>query len=702
MSVIHESKPDSAGAQDAGQADGGAFDMALNELLTLTSDAFITLDERGDILTINRAAESIFGYTVEDVRHTPVSRLLAERSRKAYIKRLLTLHDPGEPARFLEQDFHGLHKDGREFPVEVSAARMPRSRSIILVMRDRTDRITAERRSQQLDRIIEASINEVYLINIATRRFLRVNRRAQLNLGYDRETVQQLTISDIAPLLLDAEFEAAVTPLLQGHAQETTLHTFHQRRDGSTYEVDVNLHLMPWEQPPVLVANAHDVTEHTTYETLIQRQSHYDPLTLLPNRTLLIERLRGTVADMQRLGETGALLLVNISDLQLISDTLGRDATDRLLQEITARLEKCLGDENTLARVGEQKFAIIAPHLNPPDIIATQATRILEALAAPFTLGAYRTMTTAHVGITLFPRDGNDAKTLLRNSSAAVGDAIRSGSPGYKFFTPQLNATAKTQFTLKSCLTGALERDEFQLVFQPQMDIAAGRISGAEALLRWTSPDLGEQSPTNFVPVLEDTGMITPVGDWVLEQACRQSRILKDAGFSDLRLAVNLSVRQIRPALLGTVAEKLNRYGLTHDDLEFEITESVLMREGGQAVDVLNQMATTGFRLAMDDFGCGYSSLSHLRQLPLGTIKIDRSFINELTSDPTDAEIVRAIIAMGKALNRRLVAEGVETNAQLNTLRDLGCDEIQGYLISQPLSSAALMRFLSVPFVAPL
>jgi len=693
MSLTTESKPS-----------GTAFDAPLDEMLGLAGDAFIVLDELGRIVFINRAAEHTFGYTAEEVLGGPVDPLLPERFRNAHAGHLLAFCGPDEPVRFVDQRLCGLHKDGREFPVEVCVARMEcaHGTGIVLVMRDVTDRVIAERRSEQLGRIIEASVNEIYLIDTATWSLLQVNRCARRNLGYDGEALQRLTLSDIAPALLRTEFEAVVTPLLQGCQQEVSLRTFHQRRDGSTYEVEMRLHLMPEEQPPVLVAIAHDVTAHAAYEALIQRYSHYDPLTLLPNRTLLTQRLERAVADMRRDGTSGALLLVNVSDLRLIDDTLGRDTTDRLLQEVAARLEGHLRGSDTLARVGGREFAIIAPSLDRPGAATALATRILDTLAIPFTLGTYRTVVSAHVGVTLFPDDGTDAKTLLRNADTALWNAVRDRTSSHRVFTPELTATAKTRLALKSGLTGALERNEFQLAFQPQMNVAHGHVRGVEALLRWTNPDLGEVPPADFVPVLEDTGLIAPVGDWVLEEACRQRRVLKDSGFEDVRMAVNLSVRQIRPAFLATVGEKLERYGLAPGDLEFEITETVLMREGGQAVELLEQMAALGFHLAMDDFGCGYSSLSHLRRLPLGTIKIDRSFISELTSSQADAEIVRAIVGMGKALNRRLIAEGVETDGQLAALRDLGCDEIQGFLISPPLHADELMGFLHTRSTAPI
>ncbi|MEI7609048.1 MAG: EAL domain-containing protein, partial [Rhodospirillaceae bacterium] len=301
----------------------------------------------------------------------------------------------------------------------------------------------------------------------------------------------------------------------------------------------------------------------------------------------------------------------------------------------------------------------------------------------------------AVIGISTFPQDGHDADALLGNAHAALQGAREDAVINYRFFTCALNTLVKNRVAINSGLSGAMERREFSLVYQPKVDITTWQILGVEALLRWRNLDLGPVPPDEFVPVLERTGLISEVGSWVLETACRQRRILKEAGFENVRMAINLSVKQVRREFLGTLAAVLVNSGLTPADIELEITESVIVKDGQAAVGLLREIAAMGIHLSMDDFGCGYSSLSHLRRLPLETIKIDRSFINDVATDADDAEIVKAIISMGHALRHRVVAEGVETVQQLAALRRMGCDEIQGYLFSPPVTGEELLTLLA-------
>ena len=322
------------------------------------------------------------------------------------------------------------------------------------------------------------------------------------------------------------------------------------------------------------------------------------------------------------------------------------------------------------------------------------AERITETLRAPFALAGKEAFISASIGITTFPNDAIDAATLLKNADAAMYRAKEQGKQHFQFFTAEMNAEIEERLILINGLNMALERDEFVLHYQPKVHLETGRLTGTEALLRWRHPELGIVSSGKFIPIMEESGLIGQVSEWVIEAACRQHRQWRDEGL-DIKVAVNLSVRQLRqPGLARTVAELLERTGIESAGLELEITESMLMKDTENAVRTLRELADMGVSLAMDDFGTGYSSLSYLKRFPLHTIKIDRSFINNIATDPDDYEIIRTIITMGHSLRRRVVAEGVETRQQLSILRELGCDEIQGYVLSPAIPADDLAKLV--------
>jgi EAL domain-containing protein (putative c-di-GMP-specific phosphodiesterase class I) len=323
------------------------------------------------------------------------------------------------------------------------------------------------------------------------------------------------------------------------------------------------------------------------------------------------------------------------------------------------------------------------------------AQRIIESLELPFVLSSHEAFVSASIGITTFPDDAANVQDLLKYADAAMYRAKDQGKANYQFFTAELNAAVHERTVIKNGLSKALDRDEFVLYYQPKCDLATGRLTGVEALLRWRSADMGLVPPGKFIPVMEETGLIGPVGDWVIESACQQYKIWRDRGFPHMRVAVNLSVRQLRAANFAkSVEDVLVRLGVDPSGIEMEITESMIMRDTENAVAVLRSLSDMGIQLAMDDFGTGYSSLSYLKRFPLHTIKIDRSFVNDIATDPDDREIIRTIITMGHSLRRRIVAEGVETEAQRQLLRKLRCDEMQGFLLSQPVPAAEIDRML--------
>lgn len=439
-----------------------------------------------------------------------------------------------------------------------------------------------------------------------------------------------------------------------------------------------------------------DITERKRDQERLRYQARYDALTGLPNRAHFMELLTEHLGQAESADEKLAVMYVDLDGFKLINDTLGHVIGDELLKEVAQRLPLCVGAGDRVTRFGGDEFTILLPAISDPIELGSVAKQIIEIVKLPFAFGGNEAYISASVGIALFPGDGRDTASLLKNANAAMHRAKESGHSNFEFYRAGLDGESKARLSIKTGLSKALERQEFELLYQPKADVATGRLTGAEGLLRWNSRDLGLMLPESFIPILEDTGMIDPVGEWVLETACRQYRLWRDAGYGHMRVAVNLSVRQLRQgSLVKTVETLLQRYGIEPSGIELEITESMIMKDTANAVAVLKDLSAMGVPLTMDDFGTGYSSLSYLKRFPQNTIKIDRSFVRDIAVDPDDLEIIRTIINMGHSLRRKVVAEGVETEAQRLLLRHLRCDEMQGYLLSPPVPAAEIDRMLA-------
>ncbi len=414
---------------------------------------------------------------------------------------------------------------------------------------------------------------------------------------------------------------------------------------------------------------------------------HYDGLTRLPNRLLYLDQLDQALSQARRTGSRLAVLVLNLNRFKSVNETFGHAVGDELLQGVGQRLSSCVRDSDTVAHAGADEFTFLLPDVGTGDDVAICAQRILESFRRPFELAGREVYASASLGAALFPADGEKPDDLLKNANTAMHHARELGGHHYQFYIPEMSNRSRERLFLESSLRRALEREEFVLHYQPQVDLASGAVIGIEALLRWQSPEQGLRPPAEFLPVLEETGLIEPVGEWVLWSACRQGRAWRDAGLPPLRLALNLSAYQFRQ---GDLAHKVRRIldetGLdpTLKCIELELTETMLMRHAEETLRTLVALHEMGIQIAIDDFGTGYSSFSYLRRFPIDALKIDRSFVQDIGVDPGGAAIVRAIIAMGHTLKLRVIAEGVETPEQLAFLRAYGCDEMQGYLFSRP------------------
>ncbi|MHB1292099.1 MAG: bifunctional diguanylate cyclase/phosphodiesterase [Sulfuricella sp.] len=438
-----------------------------------------------------------------------------------------------------------------------------------------------------------------------------------------------------------------------------------------------------------------DLTEKKLAEVHAHRLAYYDPLTELPNRQMLDERLKQSLASARNNNRRVALLYLDLDRFKTINDTLGHPFGDKLLQAVAERLAGHVRDGDTIARFSGDEFAVVLSDVGSQHNAALVAQKILDALAEPFNLEQQEVFITPSIGIALFPLDADNKDDLIKNADAAMGHTKAQGGNGFHFYTADMNATTSQRLTMETQLRKALERDEFVLHYQPQVSLRSGRIIGMEALIRWQHPERGLVAPGEFIPLLEETGLIVSVGEWVLRTACAQNSAWLAEGLPSLRVAVNLSARQFRQSGLATmVNQALRDAGLAPEHLELEVTESIMIQDLQTTITTLHQLHALGIQISIDDFGTGYSSLSYLKRLPISKIKIDRSFVRDICIDPDDAAIANAVISLGHSMKMQVIAEGVETVEQLDHLRAQGCDEIQGYYFSRSLPAEAFAQLV--------
>jgi diguanylate cyclase (GGDEF)-like protein len=440
---------------------------------------------------------------------------------------------------------------------------------------------------------------------------------------------------------------------------------------------------------------AEDAVARSVSEQRIHHIAQHDVLTGLPSRSLLQDRLGLAISDAERSGQPLWVMLIDLDRFKYVNDSMGHKAGDVLLMTIAARLRSAINDTDTVARLSGDEFVVIMSQQGGQRLGPMLVQQLMDSVAQPVLLGTKEYSVTCSIGVAVFPSAGAMADSLIEHADIAMYSAKKLGRNNFQFYTPAMNDEAQERVRIESALRKALERDEFVLHYQPQVDLASGKIVGMEALIRWQHPELGMVPPMRFISVAEDTGLIVPIGAWVMRTACLQNRAWHDAGLGPLRVAVNLSARQFASSdLLDNISAVLDESGLDPHCLEIELTESLFMSDVTLAVELLHNMKALGVNLSIDDFGTGYSSLSYLSRFPIDVLKIDRSFVTNITRDANDAALVASIINLAHNLKLSVIAEGVETDEQLDYLRSHGCDEMQGYLVSRPLPAAEFERFL--------
>ncbi len=471
-----------------------------------------------------------------------------------------------------------------------------------------------------------------------------------------------------------------------------------RRKDGESYPILLTINEVKGENGEVThyVAIFSDITSRKQTEERLQYLAHYDPLTNLPNRVLFQDRLLQAFAQADRGDETLALMFLDLDRFKNINDSLGHPAGDQLLIDVAKRLSECTRVTDTVARLGGDEFIIIVTSVKNTHNVTVAAQKIINALSEPFDIENRSVTVTASIGITLYPADGDNIDDLLKNADVAMYHAKSLGKNTYQYYSKKMNIESVEQLEMEISLRQALEREEFILHYQPQVNFKTKEITGLEALIRWQPP--GSSSlvhPNKFIPLMEETGLIVSVGEWVIRKVCEQSQVWQKAGFSPLRIGINLSPQQLRQkSLLKVIRQILKETKADPNFIEFELTESTIMQDMDECIKVLNKLRAMKFNIAIDDFGTGYSSLSYLKDFPIDTIKIDQTFILNCISDPRNMAIVTAIITMGQSLNHKVVAEGVETEEHVRLLSVHPCDDFQGYFYSYPLPAEEITLLL--------
>jgi diguanylate cyclase (GGDEF)-like protein len=529
-------------------------------------------------------------------------------------------------------------------------------------------------------------------------------------LATGREALLRSTLFDVTDPRDVASLRDQLDLLCRGHALVRAVFREHryQRGNGRFFWGDATASLIPADagDEAYMILVLQDITDRKGYEAELEHQAKHDALTGLANRSLLRDRLEQAILLARRSGLGVAVILLDLDRFKVINDAIGHGFGDELLKEVAGRLAAVARPGDTVARLGGDEFMIIVPEVGAEDSLLPFVQTLLHDIAQPFPLAGQRTVVTASLGVSFYPKDADHAVALFKNADVAMYRAKERGRNGFQFYAPDMNDRVFERLKMETGLRHALERNQLELFYQPKVDLRSGRVIGAEALIRWHHPGNGLIAPSRFIPLAEDSGLIGRIGAWVIAAACAQVRTWKDAGLPSIPVAVNVSACQFQDGdFAATVVQGLKDSGVCPSSLVLELTESAVMRNPDQAEAMLSRLRNIGVRISLDDFGTGYSSLSYLKRFPIDSLKIDQSFVSEIPDNQDDAAIAVLVIELAHHLRLSVIAEGVETQAQLDFLRSNGCDEIQGYFFSRPLPVGEFTALLTggrpTPLMSP-
>ncbi len=560
--------------------------------------------------------------------------------------------------------------------------------------RDFSEKTLKESESRYRE-LFEANPHPMWVYDLEMLAFLAVNDSAINRYGYSREEFLGMTIKDIRPSGEVPRLLENVRGVTEGIDDAGAW--WHIKKDGSAILVEITSHTLLFSGRPAELVLAHDITDRKRHEDELKYLATHDDLTGLANRALLLERLNQAVSHARQSGQSVALLLLDIDRFKVVNESLGHDFGDKLLCEVGKRLLQIVRGANTVARLGGDEFIVLLTEISEVDEIGLVCSQILNRLAEPHRIDGREIILTASLGVSLFPQDSDNGPCLIRNADMAMYRAKRGKGNDFAYYSPEMDRRAAETLELEGALRNALEKTQFCLYYQPQIDLVSGQIICCEALIRWHHPQRGMVAPGDFIPLAEETGLIVPIGSWVLQEACRQARQWQEQGACGVRVAVNISGRQFGdPGFVDKVRETLQKSGLKPDLLELEITESVAMERVETTIQTWMDLEALGVSLSVDDFGTGYSSLSYLKQFPIHSLKIDRSFVRDITSNPNDAVIASSVIALAHSMGLKVVGEGIETREQLKLLEEKKCDMGQGFLFSRPVPFDEILQFFNV------
>ncbi|MEW8353322.1 MAG: EAL domain-containing protein [Candidatus Thiodiazotropha sp.] len=668
----------------------------LGRVLEQSPTSVMITNTKGDIEYVNPRFEKVSGYSAEEVLgENPRILKSGDKTREEY----KAMWDALLAGREWRGIFHNKRKDGSIYWESASISPLRDERGQITHFIAVKEDVTTQKRAEdqlRMNATVFDTTSEGIMVTDADNIIKTVNPAFTRITGYSAEEVVGQSPSILSSGRHEEEFyEELWNSVL--HKRYWSGEIWNRRKDGSVFPEWLSIAAIPDDDgiAKEYVAVFSDISKHKENEEQIRYQANYDALTGLPNRSLLSDRLEQAIGSAIREKWMLAILFIDLDQFKMVNDTFGHVMGDELLQLVAERIGDCVRESDTVARFGGDEFVILLQDVTEMDAVANIATKVIDSITKVFTLYERDIYIGASVGITIFPDDAMNADSLLRNADMAMYQAKERGRNNYQFFTASMQQQTLERQQLELDLRLAMQRGELEIYYQPVVNAEFERVISVEALLRWNHPHRGMIYPSVFIPLAEDSGLIGPIGEWVIKGACQQLGRWQQAGHSELKMAVNLSSRQRELGLEADyLMQVLQETSIRPEMLTLEITESLLMRDTDEALKWLSSFKSLGINLSVDDFGTGYSSLSYLKRFPMDILKIDRSFINDLPHDIDDASLVRTIVAMAKSLNLRLIAEGVETREQAEFLLQIGCSNLQGYYYAKPMSAKAMTTWL--------